>query len=166
MINKVSNLLKICLHFDCVLFILYVKKSLNLKHLTTSFCIQGFPDSSVGKESTCNAGDPGFDSWVGKICWRRERLPTPVFLGFPCGSGGKESACNVGDLGSIPGLGRFPGEGKGYPFQYSGLESSTDCIVHGVMKSRILLSNFHFHLLLFRGLLVVKNPPAMQDTWV
>ena len=37
--------------------------------------------------------------WVRKICWRRERLPTPVFLGFPCGSAGKESACNVGDLG-------------------------------------------------------------------
>ena len=46
---------------------------------------------------------PRFDSWVGKICWRRDRLPTPVFLGFPCGSAGKESACNVGDLGSIPG---------------------------------------------------------------
>ena len=55
--------------------------------------------------------------------WRRERLPTPAFLGFPGGSAGKESACNVGDLGSIPGLGRSPGEGKGYPLQYSGLES-------------------------------------------
>ena len=44
--------------------------------------------------------------------------------GFPCSSAGKKSACNVGDLGSIPGLGRSPGEGKGYPFQYSGLESS------------------------------------------
>jgi hypothetical protein len=43
-----------------------------------------------------------------KICWRRDGLPTPVFLGFPCGSAGKESACNVGDLRSIPGLGRFP----------------------------------------------------------
>ena len=49
-------------------------------------------------------------------------------LCFPCGSAGKESACNVGDLGSIPGLGRFPGEGKGYPIQYSGLENSMDCI--------------------------------------
>ena len=48
-------------------------------------------------------------------------------LGFPCGSAGKESACNVGDLGLIPGLGRSPGEGKGYPIQYSGLENSTDC---------------------------------------
>ena len=55
-----------------------------------------------------------------KICWKRDRLPTPVFLGFPCGSAGKESACNSEDLGSIPGLGRSPGEGKGYPLQYSG----------------------------------------------
>ena len=61
---------------------------------------------------------------VGKIYWRRERLPTPVFLGFPCGSTGKESACNVEDLGSIPGLGRSLGEGEGYSLQYSGLENS------------------------------------------
>ena len=53
---------------------------------------------------------------------------------FPCGSAGKESTCNVGDLGSIHGLGRSPGEGKGYPLQYSGLENSMDCIVHGVAK--------------------------------
>ena len=38
-----------------------------------------------------------------KIPWRRDRLPTPVFLGFPCGSAGKESSCNAGDLGLIPG---------------------------------------------------------------
>ena len=62
----------------------------------------------------------------GKISWRRERLPTAVFLGFSCGSASKESACNVGDLILIPGLGRFPGEGKGYPLQYSGLENSMD----------------------------------------
>ena len=76
--------------------------------------------------------------------WRRERLPTPVFLGFLCGSAGKESACNAGDGGSIPELGRSPGEGKGYPLQYSGLENSMDCIVHGVTKSRVQLSDFHF----------------------
>ena len=61
-------------------------------------------------------------------------LPTPLFLGFPCGSAGKESTCNVGDVGSIPGLGGSPGEGKGYPLQYSGLENSMDCIVHGVKE--------------------------------
>ena len=64
--------------------------------------------------------------------------------GFPCGSAGKESACNMGDLGSIPGLGGSPGEGKGYPLQYSVLENSMDCIVHGVAKSQIQLSDFHF----------------------
>ena len=62
------------------------------------------------------------------------------FLGFPCGSAGKESACNAGDLGVIPGLGRSPGEGKGYPLQYSGLENSMDCIVHGVTKSHTQLT--------------------------
>ena len=64
-------------------------------------------------------------------------------MGFPCGSAGKESACNTIDLGSIPGLGGSPGEGKRYPLQYSGLENSMDCIVHGVTKSRTWLSNFH-----------------------
>ena len=58
------------------------------------------------------------------------------------GSAGKESTFNVGDLGSIPGLGKSPGEGKGYLLQNSGLESSMDCIVHGVIKSRTLLSDF------------------------
>ena len=57
----------------------------------------------------------------------------------------KISACNAGDLGSIPGLGRSPGEGKGYPLQYSGLENSMDCVVHGVAKSRTRLRDFHFH---------------------
>ena len=68
--------------------------------------------------------------------------------GFPCGSAGKESACNAGDLASIPGLGRFPGEGKGYPLQCSGLENSMDCIVHGVSKSQTQMSSFHFCRLL------------------
>ena len=61
----------------------------------------------------------------------------------PRGSAGKESACNVGDLGSIPGLGRSPGEGRGYPLQYSGLENSMDYTVHVVTKSQTRLSNFH-----------------------
>ena len=61
---------------------------------------------------------------------------------------GKESTCNAGDPGSIPGLGRSPGEGKRYPFQYSGLENSKDCRVHGVAKSWTRLSDFHFYLFL------------------
>ena len=55
---------------------------------------------------------------------------------FPDSSVGKESACNAGDLGLIRGLGRSPGEGKGYSLQYSGLENSMDCIVYGVTKSQ------------------------------
>ena len=58
-----------------------------------------------------------FDSWVGKIPWRRDRLPTPVFLGFPGGSDGKESACSAGDLGLIPGSGRSPGGEHGSPLR-------------------------------------------------
>ena len=55
---------------------------------------------------------------------------------FPGGSAGKEFAYNAGDLGTIPGLGKSPGEGKGYPLQYSGLETSMDCILHEVTKSQ------------------------------
>ena len=67
-------------------------------------------------------------------------------LHVPGGSVGKESACNAEDLGLIPGLGRSPGEGKGYTPQYSGLENPMDCIVLGVAKSRTRLSSFHFHM--------------------
>ena len=97
----------------------------------------GFPDSSVGKEFACNAEDPGLIAGLGRSTGEGKKLPTPVFwpgelhglyspwghkgsdrterlslsfLGFPCGSAGKESACNVGDLGSIPELGKSPGE--------------------------------------------------------
>ena len=103
--------------------------------------------------------------------WRRERLPTPVFwpgefhglyspcgckesdrtkrlsldgVGFQGGDSGKEPTCNAGDLGSIPGLGRCPEEGKGYPLQYSGLENSMDYTVPRVTKSGTQLSHFHF----------------------
>ena len=66
-------------------------------------------------------------------------MPTPIFLGFPGGPASKESACNVGDLGSVPGLGRSPGEGKGHPLQYS-----WDSLMAQL----------------------VKNLPAMRETWV
>ena len=79
------------------------------------------------------------ETWVQFLVWEdpleKGRLPTPVFSGFSSGSAGKESSHNAGDLGSIPGLGKSPGEGKGYPFQYCGLENSMDCIVHGAAKS-------------------------------
>ena len=66
-------------------------------------------------------------------------MPTPVFLGLPCGSAGKESACNVGDLGSITGLGKSTGEGTDYPLQYSWASLVAQ---------------------------LVKNQPAMRETWV
>ena len=66
-------------------------------------------------------------------------------MGFPGGSAGKESACDTGELGLISELGRSPGEGKGYPLQYSGLENSMDYRVHGVAKNPTGLNEFHFH---------------------
>ena len=82
---------------------------------------------------------PWFDSWVRKIHWRRDRLPTPAFLGFPGGSAGKESTWNAGESCLIPDSGRSPGEEIGYPLQYSwaSLVAQT-----------------------------VKNQPAMQEIWV
>ena len=68
--------------------------------------------------------------------WRRDKLPTPVFLDFLGGSAGKESTCNAADRGLIPGLGKSLGKGEGYPLQYSGLENSMDYIVHGVAKTQ------------------------------
>ena len=78
-----------------------------------------------------------------------------LYKGFPDGSAGEESTCNAEDLGSIPGLGRSPGEGKGYPLQYSDLKNSMDCIVHGVAKTQTPLSDFHFTSALKRGRSVV-----------
>ena len=68
---------------------------------------------------------------------------------FPCGSAGKESACNAGDPRSVPGLRRSPGEGNGYPLQYSGLENVQDSMAHGVAKSWTQLRDFHFTSLHF-----------------
>ena len=79
--------------------------------------------------------------------------PIPV-MGF---SDSKESACNARDPGSIPGSGRSPGEGKGYPLQYSGRENSMDCILHGVAKSRTRLSDFQFNITFTSGVLKVET---------
>ena len=72
-------------------------------------------------------------------------ITTMQSRGFPGSSADKESSCNAGDPGSIPGSGRSPGEGKGYPLHYSGLENSMSCIVHRVAKNQTRLSDFHFH---------------------
>ena len=84
-----------------------------------------------------------FNSWVRKSCWRRDSLPTLVFLGFPCGSAGKE--CSAGDLGLSPGFGRSSGEGNGYPLWYSSPGNSMDCIVHGGCKESDATQRLSFH---------------------
>ena len=128
-------------------FRIFVFSYLLLDVITSHFQVpsRGFPHSSVGKESACNAGDPCSIPGLGRSSGERIGYPTAVFLGFPCSSAGKESACNSGGLGSIPGLGRCPGEGKDCPLEYSGLENFMDCIVPGIAKSQRQLSDFHFH---------------------
>ena len=102
---------------------------------------------------------PWFDSWVGKIRWRRDKLPTLIFLGFPGGSASKESACSVGDLGSIPGLGRSPGEGNSY------LLNSIDCIVHGVAESPFGNVSFFLHHLYFLDVFIIENWRRERKKW-
>ena len=81
-------------------------------------------------------------------------LGTLCVLGLPqCVTASKESTCSARDLGLIPGVGRSPREGNGYPLQYSGLDNSMDYIVHGVAKSWMHLSNFHFTSLHFMCLI-------------
>ena len=84
---------------------------------------------------------------------------------FPGGSAGKESACNVGDLGLIPGLGRSPGEGKGYPLQNPDLENSMACIGHGVAKSWTWLSDFHFEGKVIIGPMLRKGKVFFTTGW-
>ena len=83
-------------------------------------------------------------------------------MGFPDSSVGKGSACDAGDPGSIPGSGRSTGEGIGYPLQYSGLENSMDCVVHGVAKSWTQLSNFHFKIVLISDKIVFHSSISCQ----
>ena len=108
-----------------------------------------------------------------------------LYRGFPGSSTGKEPTCNAGDMGSVPGLGRSPGEGNGYPFPYSGLENSPDRVawwattVHGVTKNQTRLSDFHctenFYNFHQRSRRVASqltwkarhpNKPTEQDFWV
>ena len=96
--------------------------------------------------------------------------------GFPGGSDGKKSSCNVGDLGSVPGLGRSPGEGNGYPFQYSCLENSMGqrspvgyspwCCKESDTTERLTLFHYYSWFMEFTGSSVVKNLPAMWEIQV
>ena len=105
---------------------IYYNFTYSVEILTYFECsINGFRASLVAQlvKNAPAVQETQFDSWVGKIPWRRDSLPTSVFLDFPGGSDGKESAWNMGDLGSIPGLGRSPRKGHGNPLQYSGLKN-------------------------------------------
>ena len=114
-----------------------------LLHCLWTFFWGGWVASLIAQlvKNPLQCSSPWFDSWVGKSPWRRERLPSPIFLGFPCGSAGEESPCNAGDLGLIPRLGRSPGEGNGYPLQYSGVENSM-----GFQRVRHDWASFTSHL--------------------
>ena len=110
-------------------------------------------DMSLNKPWGVGDGQGGlacWDSWGLKELDTTERLSLThslvAYSGFPDSSVGTESTCNAGDQSLIPGLGRSPGEGKGYPLQHSGLENSMNSIVHGTLKSWTQLSNFHFQL--------------------
>ena len=93
----------------------------------------GFPDSSAGKEPTCNAADPGLIPGLGRSAG--EGIGYPLQYSWASLVAQLVKNLPAGDLGLIPGFRRSPGEGKGYPLQYSGLENSMDCIAHGVTKS-------------------------------
>ena len=120
---------------------------------TRLLCPWNFPGKSTGVDCHCLLHDTV--QYIPNL-WNCISTKLQVYLNillccntlqivsFPGGSTGKESTFNVGDLDFIPGLGRSPGEEKGYPFQCSVLENSMDCRVHGVSKSQTWLSNFHF----------------------
>ena len=114
----------------------------------------GFPDSSIGKDSACNETPAPFLSQEDPL--QKGQATHSSIPGPPLWIRGKESASNVGDLGSIPGLEGSPGEGKGYPLQYSGLENSMDHIGHGVPKSQTQLRDFHFTFI-FRYIEVITK---------
>ena len=101
-------------------------------------------DDSLVQQWARQLKTPNKDKKIWRIAW----------LGFLGGSDNKESACNAGDPGSIPGLGRFPGEGNGYPVQYSYLENPMNrrawwATVHGVERARHYWVTFAFHHILF-----------------
>ena len=105
----------------------------------------GFPHNSVGKESTCNAGDLSSIPGLGRSAEEGIGYPLQYSWALLVAQLVKNPpAMWEANLGSIPGLGRSPGEGKDYQLQYSGLENSMNCIVHGVTKSQTRLSNFSF----------------------
>ena len=110
-----------------------------------SATLLGFPGRSDSKEPVCSTGDPSSIPGLGRSSTDGKGYPLQYSWASVVAQLVKDTQCNAGDLGSIPGLERSPGEGNSYQCQYSGLENSRDCIVHEVTKSRIQLSDFHFH---------------------
>ena len=142
----------------CAWIVSYSMKQL-ASHLYPSlwYIKKDLPKNSVSKESACNAGD--LEAWVlslvGKLPWRRERLPIPVFLGSPCGSSGKEYACNTGDLETwVWSLGREAPLEKGKATYSSVLAwRSPRTLQSMIAKNQTRLSDFHFsymYLFFFR----------------
>ena len=119
--------------------------------------IVGFPDSSVGKESTCNAGDPGSIPGLGRSSGEGIGYPLQHSWSSLVAQLVKNTP-DAGHLGLIPRMGRSPGEGKGYPLQYSGLENSMDCFSPWGCKESDTTESLS--LLLSQVALVGKNPPA------
>ena len=121
------------------------------------YIIWGYPEkqrisTQLVKKIHLQCRRPWFNSWVKKICWRRDRPPTPVFLDFPDGSDGKESTCSAGNLRSIPELGSYPGGGHGNPLQYSCLENPMDkgawwVTIQGLQRVRHQLKGLSMHTL-------------------
>ena len=104
----------------------------------------GFPGSSAGKESTCNAGDPSSITGLGRSPGEGIGYP-PQYYWASLVAQLVKSPPTMWEMGSIPRLQRSPREGNGYPLQHSGLENPMDCIAHGITKSRTQLSDFQFH---------------------
>ena len=121
--------------------------------LVSCMCLGIYPFWFIICSSVCSHTTIQYSSLLWFFCLHPfyvSILFASIFIGLPCGSAGKEFACNAEDLGSIPRLGRSPGEGKDYPLQYSGLENFImfyNIIVHRVTKSCTWLSDFHFHFI-------------------
>ena len=117
----------------------------------------GFPGSSIGKEFTCHAGDPGLIPWFGRSVGEGIGYPLQYSWVSLVAQLVKNPPTIWETWAQSLGWEESPGEGKGYSLQYSGLENAMDCIVHGVTKSQIELGNFYFQGKMQK---LIQNPCA------